>query len=177
MDEAKTRRKLIQGTLAAPLVLTVSKAGAASRTTFSACLANSELRPEPAAVVSSGDEAFRITRDVYELYRPGKRDNEVAKKVEGQYVLGWDNRTFYRIDGGRLAAQHDNSATFMAGGLDVEMRRTGRKVHLLAYLDDTGNVVGLAPQKNGGSWCMKSCYASLVGMSKQASSGWRRFWA
>lgn len=172
MDDKKLRRKLIQGSLSAPLVLTVSK-GAVARTTFSACLANNALRPEPPAAVTAPDEAFRVTREVFEVYRRGVRDND-AKKVEGQYVLGWDNKTLYRIDTGGLVRQYDNAAAFSADGFNVQMRPTGRKLQILAYLDETGNVVGLAPQKNGGTWATKSCCASVIGMQKEASAGWRR---
>jgi hypothetical protein len=175
MDNHQLRRKLIKGSLAAPLVLTVGKAGASSRTTFTgSCAASTELKPEPRAAVAQPDEAFRVTREVYEIYRRPDRDNARSQKVDGEYVLGWDNQSLYRIDGAGMARQYDNSPGFVARGLDVEMRRTGRSVEVLAYLDENGNVIGLAPQRNGGTWTMKSCYASFVGMPRDNTQGFRR---
>ena len=180
------RRKLIQGTLAAPLVLTVGRAGATPRTTFAACLTESEHRPEPEPFVEEPDEVFRISREVYEIRRnnrdgeergpdePGGREqeergpkkredpfafNEKGRKDDGnkKYVYGWDNQTLYRIDGSRLVPQHLDFSH-----AKFELRPTGKKVDLLAYLDDDGEVVGLAPQRDGGQWTTRRCYDSIM---------------
>jgi hypothetical protein len=135
MDDRTRRRKLIQGSLAAPLVLTIGRAGANARTTFSACLNESAHQPEPVHAVVEEDEAFRITRDVYEIHRRdgqggdnprkpddiGRRDGEKPTrsynqgqggwgsgnpgKAEDLYIMGWNDETLYRIDGSRLVPQ------------------------------------------------------------------------
>jgi hypothetical protein len=202
MDDLTRRRKLIQGSLAAPLVLTVGRAGANARTTFAACLTESEHRPEPEHFVEEPDEIFRISRDVYEIRRrdedgghkgPGKPDKpdrpdkpdkpdkrggrgreereedslaldeRGPKDRDNQYVLGLDNQTLYRIDGSRLVPQHlDFSHASFGRSSDFDLRPTGKKVDILAYLDDNGEVVGLAPQRSGGQWTTKRCYDSIM---------------
>lgn len=199
MDDP-TRRKVIKGTLAAPLVLTVGKAGATPRTTFSACLTESENRPEPFHAVVEEDEAFRVTRDVFEMHhrdgregdKPDKPDESGGRekgkpkksqepvgwahgnpnKTDDLYVLGWDNETMYRIEDARLVPHH----TGFGGSFDVEFRPTGKKVDILAYLDDTGEVVGIAPQRNGGQWTTKRCYASIVGIHEDDTTQRHRWW-
>lgn len=179
MDNHSLRRKLIKGTVAAPLVLTVSRAGAGStsRTTFSGCLTNTEGRPEPMHVVAEPDEAFRVSRDVYEVYRGGNKDGLRPNKLDGKYVLGWDDRTLYRIDEPRLVSQFGGrSGGAVARTHDMQLQPTGKKVELLAYVDEHGNVLGIAPESNGGTWCYKSCYSSVVGMTKEEKPSWFRKW-
>ena len=87
-------------------------------------------------------------------------------------VLGWDNQTLYRIDGTRLVSQYEKSGGAMMRTHDMQLQPTGKKVELLAYVDEHGNVLGLAPESNGGTWCYKSCYSSVVGMSTEQKTGW-----
>ena len=191
MNDQIRRRKLIQGSLAAPLVLTVGRAGATSRTTFSACLTDSEHLPEPEHLVEEPDEVFRISRDVFERRR---RDDESGHKESGksngrgpeeqgpkesndQFIFGWDNETLYRIDGSHLVPHHvDLSHASFGRSLEDEFRRTGKKVDILAYLDDNGEVTGLAPERNGGQWTTKRCYASIVGTNDEDAPRQFRWW-
>jgi len=202
MDDRTRRRKLIQGSLAAPLVLTIGRAGANARTTFSACLNESAHQPEPVHAVVEEDEAFRITRDVYEIHRRdgqggdnprkpddiGRRDGEKPTrsynqgqggwgsgnpgKAEDLYIMGWNDETLYRIDGSRLVPQQVG----FGRSFEFELRPTGKKVDILAYLDDNGEVVGIAPQRNGGEWTTKRCYASIVGTQGDDEPRRYRWW-
>ena len=200
MDDRTRRRKLIQGSLAAPLVLTIGRAGANARTTFSACLNESAQQPEPVHAVVEEDEAFRITRDVYEIHRrdgqggdnprkpddTGRRDGEKPTrsydqggwgsgnpgKAEDLYIMGWNDETLYRIDGSRLVPQQVG----FGRSFEFELRPTGKKVDILAYLDDNGEVVGIAPQRNGGEWTTKRCYASIVGTQGDDEPRRYRWW-
>jgi len=179
LDDQSLRRRLIKGTVAAPLVLTVSRAsaGSVSRTTFSGCLVNTDGKPQPRHVVAEPDEVFRISRDVYEVHRGDNKGRRFGpNKGEGRYVLGWDDQTLYRIDGDRLVSQYEKSGGAMMRTHDMHLQPTGKKVELLAYVDEHGNVLGLAPEPNGGSWCYKSCYASVVGMPKDDKPRWFRRW-
>jgi len=202
MDDRTRRRKLIQGSLAAPLVLTIGRAGANARTTFSACLNESAHQPEPVHAVVEEDEAFRITRDVYEIHRRdgqggdnprkpddiGRRDGEKPTrsynqgqggwgsgnpgKAEDLYIMGWNDETLYRIDGSRLVPQQVG----FGRSFEFELRPTGKKVDILAYLNDNGEVVGIAPQRNGGEWTTKRCYASIVGTQGDDEPRRYRWW-
>lgn len=163
------RRKLIKGSLSAPLVLTVGKAHAvAARTSFEGCFANNDLKPQPLQAVTEPDEVVRVTREVHEVWQLPTLDNTRPQQVEGQFVYGWDNQTLYRIDGARLTPQYDNLPGFLG---NVQVRGTGRHVELLAYMDENGTIIGLAPQANGGDWAMKSCYASLIAGTRRADGG------
>jgi hypothetical protein len=193
------RRKVIQGSLAAPLVLTVGRASANARTSFAACLAQSENQLEPVHAAVEEDEAFRITRDVYEIHRhaqggdntgkpeelwrrnedkPKKRDDPVGlgsgnpNKTEDLYILGWNDETLYRIDGSRLVPQQVG----FGRSFDFELRPTGKKVDILAYLDDNGDVVGIAPQRNGGQWTTRRCYESIVSTQENDAPRRYRWW-
>lgn len=167
--DSQLRRKLITGSLSAPLVLTVGKAHAVvARGTYMSCLSKSAMQPEPLPAVAHPDEALRVTRDVYEIHQsgPGRR-----QKLEGRYIVGWDNETVFRLDGDGLSAPMSRMGGLHARSPDLELRVQG-KVELLAYLDDHGNVVGFAPQSNGGLWTMKSCYMSFAGHVAQPKRWW-----
>ncbi len=60
MDRLTIRRKLLQGSLSAPLVLTVTAAGAQARTTFGACLAATanQVPPMERLAEITGTDAF-----------------------------------------------------------------------------------------------------------------------
>lgn len=168
MDES-LRRKIIKGSLSAPLVLTVGRAHATvAQTTFGACRAKTALEPQPAAAVGKPDNAMRVTRDVFEATRV---TNGRRERLQGRYVVGFDNQTLYRLDGDGVAPPMSRANGLDARALDVELAKSG-KVEVLAYLDGKGNVVGIAPQPNNGFWTTKSCYASFMGMPKEP----RRWW-
>lgn len=72
MDANSVRRKIIKGSLAAPVVLTVSSASASAATSFGRCLRNNG-KVQPAFFVSKGkrDNWLRKQVDVIELKQNG----------------------------------------------------------------------------------------------------------
>lgn len=158
MANDSLRRKLLKGSLSAPLVLTVGTAGAQAQTSVTTCLQRGIPGQEPLQVVAYRDELFRVTRDVYDVYRTvgARRD-----KIEGRFILSWDNQTLYRLDmsGGQARLPRYSGITRTP---DMELRPMGR-VEVLAYVNDQGEVVGIAPQANNGRWAVTSCVASAVG--------------
>jgi hypothetical protein len=74
---SQKRRAILQGSLAAPVVLTVSSPSAATMTTVGRCLANLDNAPKPPYLVDAirpGDTWMRIRVPVVKLTRP---NNEV----------------------------------------------------------------------------------------------------
>ncbi len=68
-----TRRRLVKGSLAAPVVLTVSSASASSLTSFGRCLRTDRLTAQPAFFADSAkaDTWFRKPVDVFRLSQRG----------------------------------------------------------------------------------------------------------
>jgi hypothetical protein len=158
MDQAPIRRKLVKGSLAAPLVMTVSKA-AIARTSIEACMDNPVVAPD---AVAERDSAMRVARDVYEI-REGEtslRGGSTLKKLDGEYILGFDEQTLYRLD-----RNGDSISLTLVETLDFRSTRLFKRqkgqIYVLAYFDDKGAVVGLAPDANGGIAATTSCYCSV----------------
>jgi hypothetical protein len=158
------RRHLLRGTLAAPLVMTISPALGQARTTFMACFDNSAYKrvtsvaPTPGA---SGDEWLRIDLDILEVRLPNGKGEMVAQP--GRYFVGPDRISMFRLADVRpetvpatpVREFHANTRGMQAR--PVEKRRA------LAYVDRHGGVVGYAWQPRGGAHITASCYASVMG--------------
>ena len=168
MKDETPRRKLIKTSLTAPLVLTAGKAGAVARTSFTACLTRNINERPPWVAVAQPDEALRVSRDVFEVQRVSGGRREA---LTGRYVVGWDNESVFRLEAEGMAPRLTPVPGMHARSTDYEMRQVG-KVELLAYLDDQGTVVGMAPQANGGRWATRACYESIISQRP----GTRRWW-
>ena len=70
MDNRAVRRKLLQGSLAAPVILTVSSASAQTITSFGRCLANLASQQPTAFFTESADAVwFRAQVPVVEIFK------------------------------------------------------------------------------------------------------------
>lgn len=79
MDARQVRRKIIKGSLAAPMVLTVSSASATAMTSFGRCLRRGAgFEPDPPffARGGQGDGWFRRQVDVVDLAFKGQKQGE-----------------------------------------------------------------------------------------------------
>lgn len=89
LDKQSIRRKLVKTAVSAPLVMTVPSAMGTSRTTFTACLANAALKPDPSPMLTKIlDEVLRVAVDIYECSLVDDKGN--LKKLPGQYFVGFD---------------------------------------------------------------------------------------
>jgi hypothetical protein len=158
-----TRRRLLQGTLGAPLVMTVTPVLGVARTTFMACLNKSEGQPEGATAPLEGalpDEWLRVDLDIVEVTVLNERGAAVPQP--GRYFVGPDRVAMYRLDDVRPEAAPAtlvngfNAHTYGMQTRTVERRRA------LAHVDEHGNLVGYAWQPRGGSRITASCYASII---------------
>lgn len=86
MTVPTVRRKLLRGSLAAPLVLTVSSASAAT-TSFARCLRNAPREADAPFFATSGDTWFRRKVDVVQLWAKGNnRGYYFLDQVKNLYV-------------------------------------------------------------------------------------------
>jgi hypothetical protein len=168
---SSVRRKIVKGTLAAPVVMTVSSAQAA-RTSFTACLSNGAGDPTPGRVLStsrySDDSWLRVQVNIYKVKTPNS--SGVLVERDGLYFVGPDKRTFFKLanySSESIPATQVSDFNAYTGGLQKSV--VDRR-YALAYVSDGGDVVGYAWQKNGGTHCKKSCYSSVI-----AQSGRRRW--
>jgi hypothetical protein len=163
------RRKLLQGSVAAPLVLTVSPALGVARTTFMSCAQKGAGQPTgvvaPLAEVPA-DEWLRVDLDVFQIHLTNAKGELVAQP--GKYFVGPDRVTMFRLADVRpdsvpaTPVQSFNAYTMGLQRRVVERRRA------LAYVDEEGEVVGFAWQPAGGMHMTASCHASVLGGLRKA---------
>lgn len=162
------RRKLLKGTLSAPVVMTVTPVLGAARTTFMACADNAALRPVSSKLPSAGfsaDEWLRVDLDIFEVALPEK-DKLVVQP--GRYFIGPDKVAMYRL----ADTRPESSPATLVQKFNVHtlglQKRVIEKRRALAYVDRNGNVVGYAWQPRGGAQITASCYASVMGGLRKA---------
>jgi hypothetical protein len=158
------RRRLIQGSLSAPMVMTVTSAVGAERTTFTACLDNARLQPKPHQLMARGsygsDDWLRVQVDVYEV---GFSDgNGRMIKEPGKYFVGPDKNTMFKLAEVRSETMPPAIATRFNAHTPGLQKQVVEKRFALAFADKQGQVVGYGWQDNGGAHCKKSCFSSVV---------------
>lgn len=161
------RRRLLRGSLAAPLVLTVRPASATAITSATACLARCDIRAQetrPAKLSSAlrSDEWLRIEIDEWRLAPAMGRSF-----YPGKYFLGFDKVTYWRLDDRNPYYSPAQPSNYTKGSCYAE--KTGRKLYPLTYVSQTGEVKGYAWENTwGGKHATWSCYASAIGMKHKA---------
>jgi hypothetical protein len=85
MDQFTTRRKLLRGSLSAPLVLTVASPAALANSSFIACIDRNEGL-DTTRYKTAADNVFRVPVDVYKIEPVGS---------------GWTTETRFELRGGR----------------------------------------------------------------------------
>ena len=158
------RRRLLQGSLSAPLVMTVTSAVGAGRTTFTACLDNARLQPKPYRVMArsnyGSDDWLRVQVDVLEVsFSDG--DGKMIKQP-GKYFVGPDKSTLYKLAESRSETTPPTIATKFNAYTPGMQKQVVEKRYALAFADNHGKVVGYGWQDNGGAHCKKSCFSSVV---------------
>ena len=173
MDNASARRRLIQGALSAPLVLTVTSAGAA-RTTFARCYKPDQRQPELAEYTSTNlhygtdsyeDQWFRVPVNA-KLYKSKFDDTNPNYKPDAVYIQYPGDSTWWRLQSPTNYTDAPSSVSSLprdpSGNLYIV---TDYKLAALAYFDPsdpTGAYVSLAWQAGStGTIADKSCHASV----------------
>lgn len=158
------RRKLLKGTLSAPVVMTVSPVLGAARTTFMACVDNAAARPvssvAPIASISP-DEWLRVDLDILQVTVMDAKGQPAVQP--GRFFVGPDKVSMYRLADIRPETSPATPVREFNVGTPGLQTRTIEKRRALAYVDRQGNVVGYAWQPRGGAQITASCYASVMG--------------
>jgi hypothetical protein len=161
---AVDRRKLLKGTLSAPVVMTVSPVLGAARTTFMACVDNAAAKPvssvAPVAAMSP-DEWLRVDLDILQVTLPDAKGQPAVQP--GRFFVGPDKVSMYRLAEIRPESSPATPVREFNLGTPGMQTRTVEKRRALAYVDRQGNVVGYAWQPRGGAHITASCYASVIG--------------
>lgn len=162
------RRRLLAGSLAAPMVLTVTSAAGRSRTTFTACLDNARLQPKPNRVLPRGatepDEWLRVQISIYEMGF-SNADGGVALEP-GRYFIGPDKVSVFKLGEGNSESTPAILVTRFNAHTPKLIKREVEKRYALAYANADAKIVGYAWQSNGGTHCKKSCFSSVVARAK-----------
>lgn len=150
MDNFTARRKLLKGTLSAPVVLTVASPAALAQTTFTSCLVNGAPPPSEyiASTASAEDTYYRVAKNVFTLSGRQPFGNELAYEFLDNY--------YKASDGVLLGAKSTN-------GVSIKPNTTVSR-QFIAYVDNTGALKGWGypSTSGGGTLAMKSCYNSLL---------------
>lgn len=158
------RRRLLKGSISAPLVMTVTSAAGTVRTTFTACLDNARLQPKPYTVMArthyGADDWLRVQVEVYEVsFSDG---NGKMVKVPGKYFIGPDKNTMYKLAEYRSESTPPTIASKFNAHTPGMQKQVVERRQALAFADKDGKVVGYGWQDNGGTHCKKSCFSSVV---------------
>jgi hypothetical protein len=168
MDRLTIRRKLLQGSLSAPLVLTVTAAGAQARTTFGACLAATanQVPPMERLAEITGTDAFgnKLWQDTW--YRTIVPLTKVAyqgnsgNKPDEYYIPQKGTGKYFKLDASNPYTVSPTGPMDLPTGGNVTVTQSG-EVAALAFLDMHGGVTNYAWESNSGSFTTKSCHASV----------------
>ena len=141
-DPSSNRRKILQGSLAAPLVLTVSSASAQAVTSFTKCVANgANHQPSESEVIvpysTSPDRWFRCPIEVHTL---GKVENGATTPIEGHW---------YRVNGMYKSASDGQTLLQKTGLSDNQVQSIGTtEWYRIVYFDPvTGHEMGAGFEK------------------------------
>lgn len=163
------RRRLLKGSISAPLVLTVTPALGIARTTFMACfnkgIANPAGTVAPLADIPP-DEWLRIDLDIVEVRLPNAKGDLVLQP--GRYFVGADRTTMFRLADVRPDSAPATPIQAFNGFTPGMQTRVVERRRALAYVDRNGDIVGYAWQPSGGTHITASCYASVLGGLRKA---------
>jgi hypothetical protein len=161
------RRRLLKGSLAAPLVLTVRPASAQAVTSAVACLKRCEINahyenPSKITHALRSDEWMRVEFDVCRLAP------SIGKPFfSGKYFLGYNRYTYWRLDDRNPYHAPAQESHHTKGSCYAE--KTGQKLYGIAYVDRTGTIKGFGWDNEWHdtpvTW---SCYTSAVGLKHKA---------
>ena len=160
-----SRRDLVKGTLATPLVLTARTAQAWAVTSVGVCRANDKDRasssPPPQMCNTMSDDWLRCQVQVCSLY-----DNK-GKQISGKYCKacgtgsGWQTSSCYW----QLDDSNPNNIKIIQTSWTTSnctSKSTTECKYGLVYCDDSGQICGYGCQSNGGYPVSTSCWTSLV---------------
>jgi hypothetical protein len=155
----RNRRKLLQGSAAVPLILTVRPAAATARTSLS-CIDKDRYKPPPHEILKKYEDEW-LRKKYVPVYRLTKW-NDTRKKWETledrRFICGTDGATYWELD---RSAPYSGPATMTSMRRGTNIKETQLEVrNALMYVNDHGET-GWGWDTKGGYHCSKSCWTSM----------------
>jgi hypothetical protein len=156
------RRKLLKGSLAAPLLLTVRPAGAQQLQSNAVCVARDQLRATRAPTLNDltltdADDWFRVKVDLVELGR--FKDVQGLDTLEGKFFIGSDNTRYWRLQEAGPKGSFAVPTNYTAQ--DVVPRTLGEARYALVSIGPDGQPNGYLLEGRGGFAITGSCLTSF----------------
>ncbi len=153
-----TRRKLLKGSAAAPLIFTVQPAAATARTSI-ACMSHDQQKPMPGDVLAPSGSADQWLRKNIHLHQLTISDNGKPLFLKDRYfVRSWDNSSYWELKPGNPFGAMPAPSPYRFG--QVTESSYGERMALI-QVDDKGNPIGWLWEPKGGQKCTKSCWTSI----------------
>jgi hypothetical protein len=156
------RRKLLKGSLAAPLLLTLRPAGAQALRSAAVCVRRDELRgadlrrPQELTLLEE-DEWLRARVNLVELQR--FNSNQGLDTLEGKFFIGSDNTRFWRLQEAGPKGLFAVPTNYTVH--DVVPRSTGEVRFALVSIGPDGQPNGYLLERRGGFAITGSCWHSF----------------
>ena len=160
------RRKLVLGSAAVPVLLTVRPAAAQARTSIGVCLQRDARREKPRQILAIGqpDEWLRIRLNVYRLAVLDEAKKEWKTLENRKFILGVDRSSYWELD--RLLPDVAPAApTTMIRGIGIRETKIDERF-ALAYVGQQGEILGYGWEPRGGTHCTTSCWTSVAPRTK-----------
>lgn len=154
------RRKLVLGSAAVPLILTVRPAAGHARTSLT-CREKDKHKPRPHDILRKHEDEWMRKKNVA-IYRLAKWDDKKKKwetLEDRRFICGTDAHTYWELDRYNPYSGQATITSMRRGHAIKETKLEER--HALAYMDEYGEMRGYGWEPKGGAHCSKSCWHSL----------------
>jgi len=155
----RNRRKLLQGSAAVPLILTVRPAAATARTSLS-CVDKDKQKPKPHEVLHKYEDEW-MRKKYVPIYRLAKWDDKKKKwetLEDRRFICGTDGATYWELDRYNPYSGPATQTSMRRGHNLKETKLEER--HALMYVNEYGET-GFGWDTKGGYHCSKSCWSSM----------------
>jgi hypothetical protein len=155
-QKPNSRRKLLQGSLAAPVVLTVTSPSALAASSFNACIARGANEPPPSELVTSAkDNWYRAEFAAYKFRLNSGSDPANNPEYEYYYRNKGQEWRYYRLD------ICDSTGVLESDIYGIKSSLGNR--YVLVWVDNDGKTVAYGScGPNGGYAVSASCWNSFI---------------
>lgn len=158
----ETRRRLLKGSLAAPLLLTVRPAGAQALRSNAICATRDQLRATQSPTLNDltltdEDDWFRVKVDLVELGR--FKEVQGLDTIEGKFFISSDNTRYWRLQEAGPKGSFAVPTNYTVQ--DVVPRNLGEARYALVSIGPDGQPIGYLLEGRGGFAITGSCLTSF----------------
>jgi hypothetical protein len=163
MDKLSVRRKLLRGSLSAPLVLTVTSAAATgTRSTFGACIDRADGETPSTRLCDQPDLWMRRKLHIKKFtFKSGR--STYSSRFFIDCPAGPNTGKCYELEGDTAPYKLKVTTPQYLPTSYYSRNDKHKQADALCFFDDRGYEVGWHWEENHGSCVAKSCYASVYG--------------